>query len=128
MTTLADAAKGDRLPSLDVTLAFAVACGAIRLAPFQPETADRFFGRERFVDELVARLASRRFLAVVGSSVSNLAFGPDRHALITGHGDGTARIARCEPCVPIEEALRMAENRITRDFTPQERKAYLNEP
>ena len=38
------------------------------LAAFQPEDADRFFGRERLVDELVARLARSGFLVVFGAS------------------------------------------------------------
>lgn len=40
------------------------------LRPFMHEEADLFFGRERQSDELVRRLASGRFLAVVGTSGS----------------------------------------------------------
>jgi len=40
------------------------------LAPYQPEDADRFFGREQLVAELLDRLARRRFLAVFGPSGS----------------------------------------------------------
>jgi energy-coupling factor transporter ATP-binding protein EcfA2 len=40
------------------------------LAAFQPDNADRFFGRDRLVDELVTRLARGRFLAVFGASGS----------------------------------------------------------
>ena len=40
------------------------------LRPFMQDEADLFFGRDRQSDELVRRLASRRFLAVVGTSGS----------------------------------------------------------
>jgi WD40 repeat protein/energy-coupling factor transporter ATP-binding protein EcfA2 len=40
------------------------------LRPFMPEEADLFFGRDKQSDELVRRLAGRRFLAVVGNSGS----------------------------------------------------------
>jgi len=40
------------------------------LAPFQPDDADLFFGRERLVDELVARLATTPLLAIIGPSGS----------------------------------------------------------
>ena len=40
------------------------------LRPFMQEEADLFFGRDRQSDELVRRLAGRRFLAVVGTSGS----------------------------------------------------------
>jgi transcriptional regulator with XRE-family HTH domain/KaiC/GvpD/RAD55 family RecA-like ATPase len=40
----------------------------VGLAAFQCADADWFFGRERLVDELVARLARRRFVAVFGAS------------------------------------------------------------
>lgn len=40
------------------------------LAAFQPEDADRFFGRERLVAELVARLDRERVLFVIGPSGS----------------------------------------------------------
>src|SRR5262249_10248530 len=38
------------------------------LRPFMQEEADLFFGRDKQTNELVRRLASRRFLAVVGTS------------------------------------------------------------
>ncbi|RSD16371.1 NACHT and WD repeat domain-containing protein [Amycolatopsis eburnea] len=40
------------------------------LAAFQPGDADRFFGRDRVVDELAGRLARQRLLAVFGPSGS----------------------------------------------------------
>ncbi len=40
----------------------------VGLAAFQPADAERFFGREALVDELVTRLSRRRFLAVFGAS------------------------------------------------------------
>ena len=40
------------------------------LASFQPTDAERFFGRERLVNDLVSRLARQRFLAVFGASGS----------------------------------------------------------
>jgi energy-coupling factor transporter ATP-binding protein EcfA2 len=38
------------------------------LRPFQPEEAHLFFGREAQVEDMLARLEDRRFLAVVGTS------------------------------------------------------------
>jgi hypothetical protein len=38
------------------------------LAAFRPEDADRFFGRERTLDDLVGRLSDRRLVGVFGAS------------------------------------------------------------
>jgi WD40 repeat protein len=95
---LSQAAGGRKLPSLPVTLAYVRACGGsaqewerrwhetalaitpsstpddttgspyVGLATFQPEDADRFFGRERVVDQLVDRVSRRRVVVVVGAS------------------------------------------------------------
>nr|WP_062339413.1 hypothetical protein [Herbidospora sakaeratensis] len=95
VTALAAAASGDRLPSLPVTLAYVTACGGDPgeweerwrdladpgpsedgdppypgLMPFDREHAAFFFGRERLVAELVARLAEAPLLAVFGASGS----------------------------------------------------------
>jgi hypothetical protein len=40
----------------------------VGLAAYSPTDAERFFGRERLVDDLVARLRRQRFLAVFGPS------------------------------------------------------------
>ncbi len=47
-----------------------VPCPYKGLAPFQPEDAEFFFGREEVVAQMIARLAGSRFLAVVGPSGS----------------------------------------------------------
>ena len=45
-----------------------VACPYLGLARYEARDADRYFGRERLIAELVARLASARFVAVLGAS------------------------------------------------------------
>jgi hypothetical protein len=97
-TALSEAAGGEGVPSLAVTLAYVAACGGDRqewearwrrlvadLAPaetgedgepapylglttFGPADADRFFGREHLVEELASRVAEASFLAVFGAS------------------------------------------------------------
>ncbi|GIH24956.1 hypothetical protein Aph01nite_32660 [Acrocarpospora phusangensis] len=98
-TTLAEAAGGGRLPSLQVTLAYVRACGGnvqdwqarwtaaaeefgtravagdgrppyLGLAVYGPEDTDRFFGRQRMLAVLIERLDWKRFVVVVGASGS----------------------------------------------------------
>ncbi|MCP2244592.1 nSTAND1 domain-containing NTPase [Lentzea aerocolonigenes] len=94
-STLADAARGQRLPSLAVTLAFVRACGGdeelwerrwreigetapdqridspyVGLKAFTEHDADRFFGRERLVGKLLAKLEQHDTVLVVGASGS----------------------------------------------------------
>ncbi|CAL9491276.1 Tol-Pal system protein TolB [Actinosynnema sp. ALI-1.44] len=98
VTALAEAAGGERLPSLEVALAYVAACGGDRaewegrwraaeaeligavggdstapylgLAAFGPEDADRYFGRERLVEQVVHQVAGRPVVAVFGASGS----------------------------------------------------------
>lgn len=97
---LSEAASGRKLPSLALTRAYVEACGGdtegwtrrwhdlaaelvtgngngdsewapyVGLGVFQEQDAERFFGRERLVAELVERVARRRFVIVLGPSGS----------------------------------------------------------
>ncbi len=97
---LSEAAGGRKLPGLAVTAAYVAACGGdvpawedrwraiaaeraaaedgrddtelpyLGLAAFQPGDAARFFGRERLVAELTAKLADHRLVGVFGASGS----------------------------------------------------------
>jgi WD40 repeat protein len=58
---------GPVTPRRDITDAI---CPFKGLASFEPADAEFFFGRERLVAELVARLAGARFLGIVGPSGS----------------------------------------------------------
>ncbi|MEU0879479.1 WD40 repeat domain-containing protein [Lentzea sp. NPDC005914] len=98
-STLAGAAAGQKLPTLEVTLAYVHACDGdqdewtqrwhaaqtelrgdttavpdrtpyVGLAAFGVEEADRFFGRDKLVRQLCALVAARRFTAVIGPSGS----------------------------------------------------------
>lgn len=95
-STLADAARGQRLPSLAVSLAFVRACGGdeemweqrwreigeadprhpegdspyVGLKAFTEHDADRFFGRERLVGKLLGKLEHHDAVLVVGASGS----------------------------------------------------------
>ncbi len=96
-SVLSEAANGRSRPSLAVTLAYVDACGGDRgeweqrwrelddsppeiqdsgeppyvgLAAFQADDADRFFGRDKLVTELRARVRQRRFAGVFGPSGS----------------------------------------------------------
>lgn len=98
--TLSQAAAGEKLPSLPVTLAYVRACGGnvpqwerrweeVReaaalaqprddkarppyqgLARFEPDDHDRFFGRDTLVDVAQALVGEHRFTAVLGPSGS----------------------------------------------------------
>ncbi|MFI7126069.1 helix-turn-helix domain-containing protein [Nonomuraea sp. NPDC050153] len=100
VTTLSQAAAGERLASLPVVLAFVEACGGnvcewerhwqqvadelarqragddgaagpyLGLAPYGTDDSGRFFGRERLVEELHELLRRHRFAAVFGPSGS----------------------------------------------------------
>jgi tryptophan-rich sensory protein len=61
------------------------------------------------------------------ADASHLAFSADGRQLITLYG-ATIRFTPCEVCGPIDEVLALAGQRITRDFTPEERAKYLREP
>ncbi|HEY4458446.1 MAG TPA: hypothetical protein VGN81_29310 [Pseudonocardiaceae bacterium] len=97
---LSDAASGRGLPSLAVTLAYVAACGGavaewerrwhelagelvektadgdtekapyVGLAVFQPDDADRFFGREDLIEDLTKQVSEQRFVVVIGPSGS----------------------------------------------------------
>ncbi|SFR27426.1 WD40 repeat [Lentzea waywayandensis] len=95
-STLADAARGQRLPSLAVALAFVRACGGdeelweqrwreigesepnqpqadspyVGLKAFTEDDADRFFGRERLVGKLLGKLEHHDTVLVIGASGS----------------------------------------------------------
>ncbi|BEL06152.1 hypothetical protein Q0Z83_043430 [Actinoplanes sichuanensis] len=98
VTALANAAGGQRLPSLPVTLAFVRACGGdpqtwenrwrqasaewtaagkhdddppyLGLIGYDVDDADRFFGRGQILTHLLATLDEHRFVAVFGASGS----------------------------------------------------------
>jgi WD40 repeat protein len=61
-----------------------------------------------------------------GASVETTTFATaDR--LVSTHDDGTVRVWPCQVCGPMEEVLRAAAKRVTRDLTNQERFTYLHE-
>ncbi|MBN2524843.1 MAG: hypothetical protein JXR76_00530 [Deltaproteobacteria bacterium] len=67
MTTAAPVIRRSEIPNIHGQRLFNPFPG---LRPFGPSEADLFFGREQHIEELLQRLASSRFVAVVGTSGS----------------------------------------------------------
>ena len=70
------------------------------LRPFMQEEADLFFGRDRQSDKLVRRLASRHFLAVVGTPERQVLARAGRAAAVAGgrlHGRRRGALAHRDP-------------------------------
>jgi WD40 repeat protein len=63
-----------------------------------------------------------------GASVEQVAFRPGSGDLLTANGDGTVRLIHCEACAPIDDVRTMADFRVTRSLTAEERATYLGEP
>lgn len=61
------------------------------------------------------------------ASVEDITFSPDGQRLATARGNGTVTVWHCEVCGPIEQTLALADQRVTRELTPEERKTFLNE-
>ena len=59
-----------------------------------------------------------------GIGVSNVAFSPDGKEIVTANQDGTARIWSTELAGPIQALERIAEKRVTRQLTRDEKKRY----
>ena len=57
--------------------------------------------------------------------LNSAAFSPDGTEIVTASDDGTARIWSTELSGPISAIRRIAETRVTRQLTPDERKTYL---
>ncbi|MCX4966909.1 hypothetical protein OHA98_19150 [Streptomyces sp. NBC_00654] len=98
VSVLSRAAAGERLPTLEVALAYAAACGGspdrwqrrwreaadedlqpvddgtpspyLGLARFEPEDQERFFGRDQLIDDIVHLVRTHRLAALVGASGS----------------------------------------------------------
>lgn len=64
-------------------------------------------------------------LSGFGASIEGVDTASSTGLLATAHDDGTARVWQCEVCGPIDEVLRLAAQRTTRQLTAEERAIYL---
>ncbi|CAM04110.1 WD-40 repeat-containing protein [Saccharopolyspora erythraea NRRL 2338] len=71
-------------------------CPYVGLAAFEPEDADRFFGREHVVEDLLARLRDERFVALIGASGAGKS-SLLRAGVVPKLRAGGARVAVCTP-------------------------------
>ena len=66
--------------------------------------------------------------AVLRGEVESADFSPDGRSVATAGEDGSARIYPCQLCnASLEHLLALAQERVTRQLTPEEREQYLSE-
>jgi len=59
--------------------------------------------------------------------VTSAVFSADGKTLLTASKDGVARIFPCALCGSLQDLLALAQNRVQRELTCEERQAYLHE-
>ncbi len=62
-----------------------------------------------------------------GGPVRSVVFSPDGQRIASASADSTIRIWTCEVCGPIEDVVTLAEQRVTRELTAEEREIFLHE-
>ena len=61
------------------------------------------------------------------SQVNSASFSPDGKLVVTASMDGSAKIYDCDTCGNIDDLFIVAQRRVTRDLTPNEREIYLHD-
>jgi WD40 repeat protein len=101
---------------------------AIRGAIFSPDGAHIAIyetdGEVRFWDAALDREVIT--LRDHTRNVTTLAFSRDGTRLVTASSDGTARVYGCEVTCAIDDVLKLAQTRVTRDFSDAERQRFLH--
>lgn len=59
--------------------------------------------------------------------IPSIAYAPDANTFAIGNADGLVSVHDCEVCLPIDELVPYAQERLTRELTPEERVRYLGE-
>jgi WD40 repeat protein len=67
----------------------------------------------------VAQLAGWRL------DTQRVVWSPDSSRLVATSGSGDVRVWRCDTCGPIEDVLRLADRRVSRELSPEEIRTYL---
>lgn len=60
--------------------------------------------------------------------VYGVVFNPDKRLVISASEDTTVRVWQCEVCGTTEEVLALAQKRVTRELTSEERRTFLHDP
>jgi WD40 repeat protein len=63
----------------------------------------------------------------VPTGAYGVAFSPDGRRIAVSGWDGAVRIFECDVCGSLKDLVALADSRITRQLTPEERVQFLHE-